>query len=148
MLIESKFQTLRINLLTPVNEEIIKKGEEKSNLSMKIRYKFLCSEWYKHIVHYLCFLSCPHSLDRKRYRALKIKAQPYVIVEGILYWKEPAGILLLCLTKDEITKMIKYYHERLCGGNYSWKVISQKILHGSFYWPTLFGDIYMFFRSC
>ena len=53
MLTESNFQALGINLLTPVNEGIIEEGEEKSNVAMKIRYIFLCSEWYKHIVHYL-----------------------------------------------------------------------------------------------
>lgn len=36
MLTESNFQALGINLLTPVNEEIIKGGEEKSNPDMKI----------------------------------------------------------------------------------------------------------------
>lgn len=122
MLTESNFQALGINLLTLEKEEISKGNEEKSNPGMKIRYIFLCSEWYKHIVHCLCFLSCPQSLDRTTYRALRIKAQPYVIVEGRLYWKDPVGILLLCLTEDESTKMIKDYHERLCGGHYSWKV--------------------------
>lgn len=144
---ESNFQALGINLLTPINEEIIEEGEEKSNPGMKIWYKFLCSEWYKHIVHYLCFLSCPQSLDRIRYRALKIKAQPYVIVEGRLYWKYPVGILLLCLIEDEYIETIKDYHETLCGGHYSWKVTTHKILQACFYWPNLFVDIYKFVRS-
>lgn len=114
----------------------------------KIRYKFLCSEWYKHIIHYFCFLSYPQSLDRKKYSALKIKAQPYVIVEVRLYWKDLAIILLLCLTKDEFIETIKDYHEGLCGGHYSWKVTAHKILQARFYWPTLFGDTYKFVRSC
>jgi len=67
-----------------VSEEAIEEGEERSDSGMKIMYKFLCSEWYKHIVHYFCFLSCPQSLDRTKYRALKIKAHRYVIVEGRL----------------------------------------------------------------
>ena len=140
MLIESNFQTLGINLITPTNEEIIEEGEEKSNPGMKIRYKFLCSEWYKHIVHYLCFLSCPQSLDRKKYRELNIKAQPYVIVEGRLYWKDPVEIVLLCLRENEFAETINDYHEKLCGGHYSWKAIAHKILQARFYCPTLFDD--------
>lgn len=128
MLTKSNFQALGINLLTPINEEIIEEGEQKSNLGMNIRYKFLCSEWYKHIVHYLCFLSRPQSLDRTRYKALKIKAQPYVIVEGRLYSKDHVGILLLFLTEDESIKTIKDYHEKSCGGHYSWKATAHKIL--------------------
>lgn len=130
-----------------MNEATIEEGEEKPDPGMKIRYKFLCLEWYKHIVHYLCFLSCPQSLDRTKYRELNIKAKPYVIAEGRLYWKDPVGILLLCLTKDEFTKTIKYYHEKLCGGHYSWKATEHKILQVGFYWPTLFGDTYKFVRS-
>jgi len=143
----SNFQALGINFLTHVNEGTIEEGEEKLYLGMKIRYKFLCLEWYKHIVHYLCFLSCPKSLDRTKYRALNIKAHPYVIVEGILYWKDPVGIFLLCLTEDEFTKTIKDYHEKLCGGNYRWKDTTHKILKAGFYWPTLFGDTYKCVRS-
>jgi len=71
-----------------------------------------------------------------------------VIVEGRLYWKDPAGILLLCLTEDESTKITKNYHERLFGGHYSWKVTIHKILQAGFYWPTLFSDIYKFVRGC
>ena len=58
------------------------------------------------------------------------------------------GILLLCLTEDESTKTIKDYHEKLCGGHYSWKATTHKILKAGFYWPTLFGDIYKFVRIC
>lgn len=71
-----------------------------------------------------------------------------MIVEGRLYWKDPVGILLLCLTEDEFTEAIKDYHEGLCGGHYSWKVIAHKILQARFYWPTLFGDTYKFVISC
>ena len=128
MLTESNFQALGINLLAPLDEEAAEESEREQDPGMKIRYNFLCSEWYKHIIHYLCFLSCTQSLDRTKYRALKIKTQPYVIVEGRLYWKDPAGILLLCLTEDEFTETIKDYHEKLCGRNYSWKATAHKIL--------------------
>lgn len=74
-----------------------------------------------------------------------------MIVEGRLYWKDPVGILLLCLTEDEFAETIKYYHEKLCGGHYSWKATANKILQAGFYWPTLFGDTYKFvkrFQKC
>ena len=98
LLTESNFQALGINLLAPVEEV---NGETENNQPKPaIKYKFLCSGWYKDIVHYLCFLSCPYSVDRTKYRALKLKAQPYVIIEAMLYWKDPARVLLLCLTEE------------------------------------------------
>ena len=131
LLTESNFQALGINLLAHVEEA---DGETRDNQSkIAIKYKFLCSEWYKDIVHYLCFLSCPPLINRAKYRALKLKAQPYVIIEAKLYWKDPAGMLLLCLTEEEISEVIKEYHECLCGGHYSWKVTTHKIFKSDFY---------------
>eukprot|EP00253_Pinus_taeda_P029143 PITA_29143 len=76
MLTESNVQAFGINLLTPLNEEVIEEGEEKSN-----------------------------------------------------------------------PETIKDYHEKLCGGHYSWKDTTHKILQEGFYWPILFGDTYKFVKS-
>ena len=119
--------------MAPVDEKAAEENEGEQDPGMKIRYKFLCSEWYKYIIHYLCFLSFPQSLDRTKYRALNIKAHPYMIVEGSLYWKDPVGILLLCLIEDEFIGTIKDYHVGLCGGHYSWKVTTHKIQKERFY---------------
>jgi len=51
-----------------------------------------------------------------------------MILEGRLHWKDPAGMLFLCLTGDKFTETIKDYHEGFCGGHYSWKVTAHKIL--------------------
>ena len=116
LLTESNFQALGINLPAPLDEAI----DETSQSSTKsaIKYKFLFSDWYKDIIHYLCFFSCPPSINRTKYRALKLKSQPYVIIDAKLYWKDPAGILLLCLTEGESMEFIKEYHGNLCGGHY------------------------------
>lgn len=87
-------------------------------------------------------------MDGTKYSALKFKAQPYVIVEDRLCWKDHVGMLLLCLTEDEFTKGIKDHHEGLCGGHYNWKITAHKILQIGFYWPTLFDDTFKFVRSC
>ena len=108
----------------------------------------MCFDWYKDIVHYMCFFSCPTSLNRTKYKALKLKSQSYFIIEAKIYWKDPAGILLLCLTEGESIEVTKQYHESLCGGHYSWKVTAHKILKSGFYWPTLFADVYRLVRSC
>ena len=94
-----------ISLLALV-EEIT---EESNHIQTRatIKYKFLCSDWYKDIIHYLCFLSCPPSINREKYKALKLKAQPYVIIDAKLYWKDLAGVLLLFLTKGESMEVIK-----------------------------------------
>ena len=96
LLTESNFQALGINLLAPLDELV----EETNQINTKstIKYKFLCFDWDKDIIHYLCFFSCPPSINRTKYGALKLKAQPYVIINAKLYWKDPVGVMLLCLT--------------------------------------------------
>ena len=133
-------------MLARLDEVVEETNKIKTKLAIK--YKFLFSDWYKYIIHYLCFLSCPPSINRSKYRALKLKAQPYVIIDAKLYWKDPAGVLLLCLTEGESIEAIKEYHECLCGGYYSWKVTTHKILKSGFYWPYLFSDVYRVVRSC
>ena len=74
LLTKSNFQALGISLLAPVDEVI----EETDKIKTKstIKYKFLYLDWYKYIIHCLCFFSCPPSINRAKYRALKLKAQP------------------------------------------------------------------------
>ena len=146
LLTESNFQALGINLLAPL-DEVVDETSQSSTKSV-IKYKFLYSDWYKDIIHYLCFFSYPPSINRTKYKALKLKARPYVIIDAKLYWKDPVGVLLLCLTEGESMEVIKEYHECLCGGHYSWKVNAHKILKSGFYWPSLFSDVYRVVRSC
>ena len=131
LLTESNFQALGISLLAPI-EEVTEEIDHIQTNSI-IKYKFLYSDWYKDIIHYLCFLSYPPSINRAKYIALKIKAQPYVIIEANLYWKDPVGVLLLCLTEEETIEVIKEYHECLCRGHSNWKVTAHKILKLGFY---------------
>lgn len=72
LLTESNFQGLGINLLATLDEAIDESSQSSTNTTIK--YKFLCSNWYKDIFHYLCFFSCPASLNRTKYRALKLKS--------------------------------------------------------------------------
>ena len=112
------------------NEES-EKEEEHQGLEMatqKIHVKYLTSPWYKEIAEYLLTLSRPTGCDKVKYRAVRMKSQKYVIANGQLYWRDPLGILLLCLTEDEAQKALQEFHEGICGGHYSWRATTHKIL--------------------
>lgn len=70
-----------------------------------------------------------------------MKSQKYVIVNGQLYYRDPVGVFLLCLSKEEMTKIINEYHGFSCVGHYSWRATTHQVLKASFYWPTLFFDV-------
>ena len=81
--------------------------------------KYLISPWYKEIVEYLVTLSCPPSFDKAKYRTLRLKSQKFVVAIGRLYWRDPSGILLPCLTESEVENIMAEFHEGICGGHYS-----------------------------
>ena len=88
--------------------------------------KYLISPWYKEIVEYLLTLSCPPSCDKAKYRTLRLRSQKYVVANSRLYWRDPSGILLLCLTEEEVESIMAEFHEGIYGGHYSWKATSHK----------------------
>ena len=86
------------------------------------------SDWYKDIVYFLLYLQCPLELNRNECRSLKLKAMKYVLIDHVLYWKDPEGILLKCLGKSEVDAITSELHSGVCGGHKYWKATAFKIL--------------------
>ncbi|KAI3448686.1 hypothetical protein Pfo_005351 [Paulownia fortunei] len=53
-----------------------------------------------------------------------------------------------CVPDNEIGNIVKFCHSEACGGHFSVKKTTAKILQCGFYWPTLFKDTYTFCKSC
>jgi hypothetical protein len=66
----------------------------------------------------------------------------------LLYWKDPGGILLICLLEDDVKVSYQGIPQRDCGGHHYWKTTTHKILRVGYYWPTIFADVYKEFSSC
>ena len=64
------------------------------------------SEWYHDIVQFLETMDCPPDMDKSKRRAFKLKATKYCIIENNLYWKDPIGILLICVNEEEAQRII------------------------------------------
>jgi hypothetical protein len=99
LMAESNFQALDINFLDVADEQ----GEMETP---NIREVFLNSPWYADLIFVLQNLQAPPGLTKTKARFLKLKALKFCILEGNLYWKDPAGILLNCLLKDEDDKVL------------------------------------------
>ena len=110
--------------------------------------KYLLSPWYKYVVEYILTLICPPNYDKAEYRTLRLKSQNYIVENGRLYWEEPVGILLLCLTKKEVDQVMAKFHEGICGRHYSWRSTAHKILRAGFFWPKLYGDVHARVQAC
>jgi hypothetical protein len=141
LMAESNFHALDINFLAAVD------GPEEQ-VTPNIKEVFLNSPWYANLIFILQNLQAPPSLTKTKAKFIKLKALKFCILERNLYWKDPGGVFLNCLLKDEAHKVLQDFHAGDCGGNLSWKTTTNKIMRVGFYWPTLFADIHQKVTSC
>jgi hypothetical protein len=104
--------------------------------------------WYRDILYFLQELKPPDGMGKSKARYLKLKAVKYCLIDQVLYWRDPLGVLLRCLNPQESQKVIFEFHSGLCGGHYFWKTTAHKILRVGYYWPTLFTDVCREVRAC
>jgi ribonuclease HI len=104
--------------------------------------------WYKDVIYFLQELRPPDGLQRSKARALKLKAVRYCLIDQVLYWKDPLGVLLKCMSPQEAEMIVAEFHSGLCGGHHFWRATAHKILRAGYYWPTMFTDVCKRVRAC
>ena len=62
--------------------------------------------------------------------------------------KKYYSVLLRCLEKPEVEKVMQELHDVPVGGHFEGNTIAHKILHAGYYWPTLFKDAHDYARKC
>jgi hypothetical protein len=123
-------------MLAESNEEAIEMGE-KEQINIVIS-ELEGDEWYLDIIYYLKNLTCPsHLVDHKR-RALRLKAMKYCLTQDGLGWRNIDGVILRCVNKQEVDKLISELHSGYCGGHFAARTTTHKILREGYYWPTIF----------
>ena len=120
--------------------------ERKQNQSLA-ENRATC-EWYCNIVHFLQNLEVPLGLSSSQARAIRLRSAKFYIDKNLLYWKDPSGILLRCLNKEQSVEIIHQFHSSICGGHHYWKTTAHKILRVGYYWPNLFSDVFSFVKAC
>lgn len=141
-MVESNLHALDINLIVSLSEE----EEEDSHL--QVFDMFISSPWYFDIFYVLHYLNPPSEVPKGKTRSLKLKASKSCILDDVLFWKDPCGVLLNCLVENEAKDVMRDFYKRDCGGHHFWKTTTNKILRASFYWPTLLSDVYKTMMSC
>jgi hypothetical protein len=98
LLVELNFKALRLNHLEshvylPYIDEI-----NDQNPMIQIEGKFSSYAWYCDIISHLLTLQCLNDMTPSKERTLKLHKVKYCIIGNQLYWKDPPGFLLRCLT--------------------------------------------------
>ena len=94
LLVESNCKALGVNFmnLNTASQQIdifVKSSHISPNLAE-------CT-WYKDIICFLQKLEPYDGLEKNKVRDLKLNAIRYCLIDHILYWKDPLGVLLRCL---------------------------------------------------
>jgi hypothetical protein len=145
LLDESNCKSLGVNFMS-INSE-----NQQAEIGDKISHDNPNLEectWYKDIIHFLQKLQPPDGLDKNKVRDLKLKEIKYCLIDQVLYWKDPLGVLLRCLDPQEAQRAITDFHDNLCGGHHFWRTTSYKILRAGYFWNSLFIDVYAKIRAC
>jgi hypothetical protein len=106
------------------------------------------SPWYDDIKLCLEHGSAPHHLDPTKRRALRLKSVSFQLINGILFRQNFDGVLMCCLEKDEVEKVLLELHSGEAGGHFGGDTTAHKVLRVGYYWPTLFKDVHALCRKC
>lgn len=104
--------------------------------------------WFSHIVNYLVAGEILVDWSAKDKRKFMIEVRNFYWDDPFLFKYCPDQILRRCIPNEEIASVLEFCHSQACGGHFSMKKITAKILQCGFYWPTLFKDANIYCRSC
>jgi hypothetical protein len=72
-------------------------------------------------------------MGKSKTRDLKLKTIRYFLIDQVLYWKDPLGVLLIFIDPQESQRIIFEFHDNLCGGHHFWNTTAYKILRDGYY---------------
>ena len=103
--------------------------------------------WYAHIVNYLVTGSIPETWTMQDRRKFFIEVRNFYW-DDLYLFKYCLVQILRCILDNKTLNVIKFCHTEACGGRFSIKKTTTKILQCGFYWPTMFKDTYSFNKGC
>jgi hypothetical protein len=86
--------------------------------------------------------------DKVAARKVKIQATRFCLLGEVLYKRGYSEPLLKCLSKTEVDYVLREIHEGVCGDHSGGRMLAQKIIRASYYWPTIKKDMALFVKTC
>ena len=103
---------------------------------------------YSYIAEFLSTQTFPPRLDRNEWRKIRVNSTNFAIIANKLYRRGVDGILRRCVDYIEVPAILEACHDSACGGYFSGRLTSQKILRAGYYWPTLFANATAHAKKC
>ena len=104
--------------------------------------------WYHDIYHFMSCGDYPETATSKDRRALRQLATRFVICGDALYRRSPDGILLLCLDRASVNRVMREVHAKVCGPHMGGLMLMRKIMRTGYFWLTMETDCCQFVQRC
>ena len=89
--------------------------------------------WYHDIYHFLRLGVYPEATTTKDKRALRQLAAQFVICGEKLYRRSANGMLLLCLDRASVDRVMREVHVGVCGPHMGGHMLARKIMRTGFF---------------
>ena len=93
---------------------------------------FVQTPWFADITNYLATGKLPNHLSPHEKRRIIVQSSNYSWVDNDLFHTDPDLIIRRCVWEDKMTEIIHEYHDGPCGGHFSDKWITYKLLHSGY----------------
>jgi len=117
-------------MLKEINQVVIEMGE-KEQINVVIS-EIEDDKWYLDIIYYLKNVTCPDHLVNHNRRSLMLKVTKYYLMQDGLGWRNPNGVILRCMNKDEANKLVTKFHSGYCGVHFVSCTTTHKILRARY----------------
>ena len=104
--------------------------------------------WYVDIVNYLVTGQIPPQWTSQQKRKFLVDIKKYYFDDPYLFKYCPDQFMRRCVPNDDQIGILTFFHSEACGGHFSARKTTDKILQAGFYWPTLFKDCFEFCKTC
>jgi hypothetical protein len=86
--------------------------------------------------------------DQGEARRIACRAKAFVLIDGELYKRGAAGILMRCILGDQGCELLQDIHTDTCGHHAEPRTLVGKAFQQGFYWPTAVADLKYIVRLC
>jgi hypothetical protein len=103
--------------------------------------------WFADMANYLATRKLPSDLSPHEKRKINTHSANYSWVGHDIFCTGPDLIIHRCVREEEIPEILRSCHDGPCGGHFSNKRTTYKVLHPGYYWPSIFKDATKYVRS-
>ena len=104
--------------------------------------------WYHDIYHFLRLGIYPEVATAKDKRALRQLAARFMICGETLYRRSANKMLLLCLDRASVDRVMREVHAGVCGPHMGGHMLARKIMRTVYFWLTMETDCCQFVQRC